>query len=323
MSRHNVSRAADLFSGSANLANYQGDKNGVEWTPMYRWRPVCGATLGARAGTFSAGLAAGVTTATLSGNWGGASGLYLMTLSSGQVISALLTNGATTCLFYPAGAPPTGGTLGSPQAVLNAVTSAFTVAGQPPVVGSANGYSTSASVALGVAAAFSGALAVTTYKDPLSGLTVTAGIPDVPRNVVGAWTGTAVVTVTGYDQYGQLQTEASASGTTLATKKAFAAIISIVPSANITVATFGTGNVLGLPFRISSGDFFAPVFNDAPDAGGTLVLPDLTQPATSSTGDVRGTYTPNGTLNGAKFLSALLKVTDRTTTVGTFGQTPA
>lgn len=317
MSRHNVSRAADLFSGSANLANYQGDKNGVEWTPMYRWRPT-----GVRAGTFSGVLAAGVTTATLSGNWGGASGLYLMTLSSGQVLSALLTNGATTCLFYPAGAPLTGGTYGSPQAVLNAVTAAFTVAGQPPVVGSANGYSTSASVALGVAAVLGGTLAVTTYKDPLSGAIVTAGVPDVPRNVVGAWTGTAVVTVTGYDQYGQLQTEVSASGTALATKKAFAAILSIVPSANITGATFGTGNVLGLPFRVSSGDFFAPVFNDAPDTG-TLVVPDLTQPATSSTGDVRGTFVTNGTLNGVKFLSALLKVTDRTTCVGTFGQTPA
>lgn len=322
MSRHNVSRAADLFSGSANLANYQGDKNGIEWTPMYRWRPVCGAGLGARAGTFSAGLAAGVTSATLSGNWGGASGLYLMTLSSGQVVSALLTNGATTCLFYPAGAPPTGGTFGAAQAVLNAVTSAFTVAGQPPVLGVANAYSVSAAVALGVSAVLGGAQAYTTFKDPLSGLTVTAGVPDVPRNVVGAWTGTAVVTVTGYDQYGQLQTEVSASGTALTGKKAFAAIISIVPSANITGATFGNGNVLGLPFRVSSGDLESPMFNDASDAG-TFALPDLTQPATSSTGDVRGTYAPAGTLNGAKFLGIILKVADRTTCVGSFGQTPA
>lgn len=317
MSRHGVTRAGQLFSGSANLAGYEGDKNGIEFFPMYRWRPV-----GIRAGTFSGVLAAGVTSATLSGNWGGASGLYQMTLSSGQVVSALLTNGATTCLFYPAGAPLTGGTFGPPQTVNNAVTTAFTVAGQPPVLASANGFSTTAAVLLGVSAAFSGALGVTNFKDPLSGLIVSAGIPDVPRNVVGAWTGAATITVTGYDQYGQLQTETFSTAAGSTGKKAFASIISIVPSANITAATFGTGSALGLPFRISSGDIFATTVADAADAG-TLVLPDLTQPATSSTGDVRGTYTTSTALNGAKFVGALLKVVDTTRTVGSFGQTPA
>lgn len=322
MSRHGITRAGRLFTGSANLSGYQADKNGIELTPMYLWRPVCGALYGARAGTFSGVLAAGVTVATLSGNWGGASGLYSMTLSSGQVVMALLTNGATTCLFYPVEPPPTGGTYGPPQQVLNAVTASFTVEGQPPLLGVANAFSTTASVLLGVSAAFSGVNGIANYIDPLSGLKVSAGVMDVPRNVIGAWTGTAIVTVTGYDQYGQLQTEVSASGTTLTGKKAFAAIISIVPSANITLSTFGTGNVLGLPFRIESGNLVQAMFNDAADAG-TLVLPDLTQPATSSTGDVRGTYAAAGTLNGAKFLSILLKGRGRTNTVEAFGQTPA
>lgn len=322
MSRHGISRADDLFSGSANLNGYKGDKNGIELTPMYLWRPVCGAKYGARAGTFSAGLAAGVTTATLSGNWAGASGLYLMTLSSGQVVMALLTNGATTCLFYPAGPPLTGGSYGPPQQVTNAVTSAFTVEGQPPILGTANSVSVSAAVLLGVSALFSGAAGIANYVDPLSGLTVSAAVFDVPRNVIAAWTGTAILTITGYDQYGQLQTEVSGSGTSFTGKKAFAAVISAVPSANVTGATVGTGNVLGLPFRIESGNLITATFNDAADAG-TLVLPDLTQPATSSTGDVRGTYAAAGTLNGAKFLSILLKVRSRVSTVGSFGQTPA
>lgn len=322
MSRHGITRAGQLFSGSANLSGYQGDKNGIELTPMYLWRPVCGAKYGARAGTFSGVLAAGVTTATLSGNWAGASGLYLMTLSSGQVVMALLTNGATTCLFYPAGPPLTGGSYGPPQQVTNAVTAAFTVEGQPPLLGVANALSTTAAVLLGVSAAFSGVNGIANYVDPLSGLTVSAGVMDVPRNVIAAWTGTAILTVTGYDQYGQLQTEVSGSGTSFTGKKAFAAIISAVPSANTTGMTVGTGNVLGLPFRIESGNLVQAMFNDAADAG-TLVLPDLTQPATNATGDVRGTYAAAGTLNGAKFLSILLKVRARTNTVEAFGQTPA
>jgi hypothetical protein len=298
-SRHNLSRAQQLFSGSANLSQYEFNKNGVELTPLFRWRPA-----GVRAVTFSGALAAGVISATLSGAWGGASGLYPMTLSSGEVVSALLVNGATTCTFWPATASPTGGTYGPAHGILNAVTSAATVAGQPPVLGVANLLSVSA--AIGVAG-----LAV-----------LTTNLIDVPRNIVGAWTTNSIVTVTGTDYWGQAQTEVGASAATFTGKKAFATVTSILSSASITGATFGTGNVLGLPFRVSSGDVAGLMFNDAADAG-TFLVPDLTNPATGATGDVRGTYAPAGTLNGAKFVAVLLKVTDRTTQVGAFGVTPA
>jgi hypothetical protein len=299
-SRHNVSRAQELYSGQAVLAGYQADKVGIEFTPFFRWRPT-----GVRAATLAGVAAAGATSTPLSGNWGGASGLYLMTFSSGEQKLALLTNGATTCSLYPPFATQTGGNYGALSPLTNAATTAVSVSGTPPVLGVANAYSVSAAVLLGVPAV------------------LVAGFnPDIPRNVVGAWTGTAIVTVTGTDAYGQVQTEVSASGTSLASKKAFATVTSIVPSANITAATFGTGAVLGLPFRVSSGDIFAMTLNDSADAG-TLVLPDLTSPATSSTGDVRGTYTAGTALNGAKFLAALIKPTSNQTASGAFGVTPA
>lgn len=73
------------------------------------------------------------------------------------------------------------------------------------------------------------------------------GTADVPRNVVAAWTGTAVLTITGTDEYGNVIVESSASGTSLVGKKAFKTVTGISTSANITSLTVGTGDVLGLP----------------------------------------------------------------------------
>ena len=77
-----------------------------------------------------------------------------------------------------------------------------------------------------------------------------AGTADVPRNVVAAWTGTAVLTITGTDEYGNTIVESSASGTSLTGKKAFKTVTGISSSANITSLTVGTGDVLGLPFFV-------------------------------------------------------------------------
>jgi hypothetical protein len=74
-----------------------------------------------------------------------------------------------------------------------------------------------------------------------------AGIADVPRNVVAAWTGAAVLTVTGKDEFGNTMVESSASGTSFTGKKAFKQVTGIAVSANVTSLTVGTGDVLGLP----------------------------------------------------------------------------
>jgi hypothetical protein len=83
----------------------------------------------------------------------------------------------------------------------------------------------------------------------------TAGVLDVPRNVIAAWTNTAVCTVRGTDVLGNAMTESSASGTSMTGKKAFAKVTSVNFSASVTGATVGTGNVLGLPIYIPDGTF--------------------------------------------------------------------
>lgn len=272
-------------------------------TPLVRWRPAGTAT----AATFTGAIVA-ASTGTLTGNWAGATGLYQMSLSTGQQVLALLTGAGTAVTFYPFPENPTGGTYGPALAV--SCGTAATVVGQAPLLGVANAY------------ALSQAIVSTTAV--LNGAQVTggAGTPDCPRNIIGAWTGTAIATVVGTDYYGLPQTEVSASGTSLTTKKTFATIVSVTMNASVTGATFGTGNVLGLPVRCSTGDIMDVRFNDAADAG-TFVAADITLPATSSTGDVRGTYVPAGTLNGAKYLTALLKPTNPATQFGTLGVTPA
>jgi hypothetical protein len=278
---------------------------GPTTTNFVRWKPVSMN----QAITFTAVITA-ANNATLTGNWGGNTGLYPMILSGNQAVYAYLTNGATTCTFWPSPTPSSGGSYGPALTVASATVNA-TVSGQAPLLAVANAYSVSASVSSGVAAVLGGAQT-----------TAGVGTPDVPRNVVGAWTGTAVVTVVGFDVYGNPMTEASGSGTSLTGKKAFNTITSITPSANITAATFGTGSALGLPVCVNSGDFFDSRVNDVADAG-TLVIADLTLPATSTTGDSRGTYTTSTALTGAKFVSAIIKPRDPATQVFTLGVTPA
>jgi hypothetical protein len=137
---------------------------------------------------------------------------------------------------------------------------------------------------------------------------------DVPRNVVAAWTGTAVLTVTGTDEYGNTVVESSGSGTSMAGKKAFKTVTSVVPSANITSATVGTGDVLGLPvFLPATGLVLAELADGAAATAGTLVAGDKTAGgSTATTGDVRGTYDPNAAADGATFFHLVVALPDPT-----------
>lgn len=145
-----------------------------------------------------------------------------------------------------------------------------------------------------------------------------SGELDVPRNIVAAATaGETVVamtiTITGVDCYGARMVEAlsiaggappqSATG-----KKAFAAVtqIDITSASDATGNTLniGTGNVLGLPFRADANCVLSPRTANAADSG-TFVPADTATP-TATTGDVRGTYTPSGTLNGTNKVGLLI-----------------
>jgi len=125
---------------------------------------------------------------------------------------------------------------------------------------------------------------------------------DCPRAVsIVSGTGTLTnrnVTITGYDYYGQPMSEVIATGTVQSTtvkgKKAFyqVATATISGALGATIA-IGTTDILGIPVRVFNVAYIASVKSNstlAQDAG-TFVAAD-TATATTTTGDVRGTYVP-------------------------------
>ena len=136
-----------------------------------------------------------------------------------------------------------------------------------------------------------GAAVVTTAGTP-TGLTYTLGVAPV------------TVSVSGFDVYGQAMSEAITSSAAVSTAvsglKAFYIITSVtVSGATGTALTVGTTNVLGIPVRVANIAYVASVKSNntlAQDAG-TFVAAD-TNTATTTTGDVRGTYTPATASNG-------------------------
>lgn len=141
---------------------------------------------------------------------------------------------------------------------------------------------------------------------------------DIPRNVVAAWTGAAVITITGTDKYGEVVKESSASGTSLAGKKAFKTITGVAVSADVTGLTVGSGDVLGLDYRVDANGLLFARANNAIDAG-TFVPAVTTDPATATTGDTRGTFAPAVALNGTNTLQVGYLIANPATKVGAYG----
>lgn len=194
------------------------------------------------------------------------------------------------------------------------------------------------------------AAGLATSQNPTSGgsFTLTAGtgvtavtdssgtiryVLDTPRcvTITAAGANTATYRVTGYDLYGQLMTQtlAAPSTSTVITTKAFKSIISVT-NANATAGTnnltVGFNDRLGLPVVVPSVVYVASVKWDAALAqdAGTFVAADTTSPATASTGDVRGLYTPSSAANGTRRLVMTISmrssaVGPQATRVGAFG----
>lgn len=172
-----------------------------------------------------------------------------------------------------------------------------------PIVGDADGVCASQAItAAGAGGVIAGALA--------SGGVADLGLTG--RNVVAAWTGTAVITVTGKDIFGNTVVERSVSGTSLTGKKAFKTVTSVTVSADVTGATVGTGNVLGIPVRLpAAGNILRELENGATATAGTTVgaLASSTV-STATTADVRGTYVPNSTPDGSKGFQLICALPD-------------
>lgn len=161
---------------------------------------------------------------------------------------------------------------------------------------------------------------------------------DVPRAVsvtTGSGSPTARnFTVSGYDYYGQAMSEVIASSATQSTavngKKAFFQITGITVSGGTVVAiTVGSSDVLGIPVRVTDAAYVASVgWNNvlARDTG--TFAKAVTTTATTTTGDVRGTYAPSEATDGTKrlvmgVLLPALAVGPNATRTGALGVTQA
>jgi hypothetical protein len=144
-------------------------------------------------------------------------------------------------------------------------------------------------------------------------------------------------TVSGYDYYGQAMTQtittSSAVSTAVKGTKAFYQIASVaVSAATGTALTVGTTDILGLPVRAFDAGYIVSVgWNNtlARDTGGnSAFVAAVTATATSSTGDVRGTYVPSTATNGSKRLVMAIAlpaiaVGPNSTAIGALGVTQA
>ena len=164
--------------------------------------------------------------------------------------------------------------------------------------------------------------AVASTAGTISGLTFTLGA--APQ----------VITVSGYDYYGQAMSEAITSSVAVSTavngKKAFFQISSVTTAgATGTALTVGTTDILGLPVRVFNAVFIASVKTNSTLAQdtGTFVAAD-TATATTTTGDVRGTYVPGTASDGINrtvmgILLPGIAVGPNATRVGALGVTQA
>ena len=119
-------------------------------------------------------------------------------------------------------------------------------------------------------------------------------------------------TVNGYDLYGYTQTETIAGVATAVAsgKKAFKFISSIVPTGTLhsTGVTVGTGDVFGFPLRVNTVSYanvwwagtLAVTATTPFGTASLFTFADTTSPATSTTGDARGTiYVGTATASNA------------------------
>ena len=161
---------------------------------------------------------------------------------------------------------------------------------------------------------------------------------DVPRAVaVTIGTGTIAnrnVTINGYDYYGQAMSEVIATGTTQSTtvngKKAFYIVTSATVSGAVGGTTaLGTTDILGLPVRVFDAGYIVNVkYNNTLAANAGTFVAAVTATATTTTGDVRGTFAPSGATDGIKRLVMCvalpgIAVGPNSTRVGALGVTQA
>ena len=134
----------------------------------------------------------------------------------------------------------------------------------------------------------------------------TAVVLDAPRNLTyvssSAGDTTQTITVRGLDEFGNAMTEVKTlNGTTsVVGAKAFKTVISYQASAALAgTLSLGFGVLLGLPVALEATAYVIQDITDGAKSGtaGAYVKADNTIPS-GTTGDVRGTFSPNTAPNG-------------------------
>ncbi len=140
---------------------------------------------------------------------------------------------------------------------------------------------------------------------------------DKPRNVIidSGGADTAVLTITGKDEYGATMSEAlTLNGTTAVPgKKAFKQVTGVNASAAVNNTAFiGTGDVLGLPVHLPSLGFVVRELENgtAATAGVTVAGLRAAGGSTTTSADVRGTYDPNSACDGDKVFQLVVALPD-------------
>ena len=151
----------------------------------------------------------------------------------------------------------------------------------------------------------------------LDGALTSGGVAsfDVPRNIVidSGGADTSAITFVGTDEYGAVISETiTLNGTTAVSgKKAFKTITSASNAATISNGAFaGPGNILGLPVFLPNGAFIIKELEDGAAATAGTTVAGVVVKATATTGDIRGTYVPNSTPDGAKNFALLVSLED-------------
>ncbi len=114
-------------------------------------------------------------------------------------------------------------------------------------------------------------------------------------------------TMVGFDEYGAQLTSALAgpNANTVVFPKAVKSVLSITPGTtdganNVSV---GTSDTFGLQWSVADAGYVLPRWAGALGLDtGTLITADTTSPATTTTGDVRGTYQPSTASDGVNRL---------------------
>lgn len=156
---------------------------------------------------------------------------------------------------------------------------------------------------------------------------------DCPRAIkVNCSTTARAFTVSGYDYYGQAMSEiitVTVAATAVTGKKAFYQISGITIAGSATVVVVGTSDVLGIPVRVFNASYIASVkSNDALAQDAGTFVAAATATATTTTGDVRGTYVPATASDGIVrttmgILLPAIAVGPNATRVGALGVTQA